>query len=112
MARLCIRIAPNDHPTDPTLTPLRTQEGDVVCLVDDSHVFSHAELNNGQYRIIDLPGVPQEDLLHLVTPVDDGDGKMLKRRAVELDTTVLKSTWTGKNTATKAELDAITKAKV
>ena len=30
MARLVIRLLPNAHPTDPALTPLRTQEGDVV----------------------------------------------------------------------------------
>jgi hypothetical protein len=30
MARLCIRIAPNDHPTDASLTPLRTRPGDIV----------------------------------------------------------------------------------
>lgn len=28
MARLCIRITKNDHPTDSSLTPLRTNEGD------------------------------------------------------------------------------------
>ena len=47
MARLCVRILANDHPTDPALTPMRTNLGDVVCIQDDGHVFSHAELNNG-----------------------------------------------------------------
>ena len=110
MARLCVRVKNNDHPTDPTLTPLRTNEGDVVCLVDDDHVFSFAELNNGQYRIIDIPGVPQEDLLHLVASSKDAEGRTIKRRTKTLDPLVLKGPiWTGKNSATKAELDVITK---
>ena len=85
MARLCIRIAPNEHPTDASLNALRTHEGDVVCLVDDTHVFSHAELNNGQYRIIDVPGVPQENLVHLVRHEEGLQGQMTKRRMVKID---------------------------
>lgn len=112
MARLCIRITNNDHPTDPSLTPLRTNEGDVVCLVDDGHVFSAAELVCGHYRIVDLPGVRQEDLLDLVEHAEDAEGKMVKRRVKNLDKDVLKSpVWINKATATKAELDGLKKAK-
>lgn len=112
MARLCIRITPNDHPTDPSLTPLRTNEGDVVCLVDDTHVFSQAELNCGHYRIIDVPGVPQDDLLDLVEHAVDAEGNMVKRRVKTLDKNVLKSpAWISKTTATKAELDGLKKVK-
>jgi hypothetical protein len=111
MARLCIRIMNNDHPTDPTLTPLRTNEGDVVCLVDDTHVFSFAELNCGHYKIVDLPGVPQEDLVHLIASVEDANGNMTKRRAVGLDKAILKGAWKNKASVTKAELDAVTKVK-
>ena len=112
MARLCIRIAPNAHPTDPLLDALRTQEGDVVCLVDDGHVFSQAELTNGQYRILNLPGVPQEDLVHLVTPVEDTEGTMVKRRAHSLDPVALQNVaWQGKTGATQAELATITVTK-
>ena len=112
MARLVIRILPNAHPTDPSLTPLRTQEGDVVCLVDDGHVFSFAELNNGHYKILDVPGVPQEELVHLVAAVEDGEGKMIKRRAVELDKAVLEGARKNKTTATKSEIAANIKVKV
>src|SRR3990172_5332160 len=109
MARLCVRILPNDHPTDPALTPLRTRLGDVVCIVDDDHVFSHAELNCGHYRIIDVPGVPQEDLIHLCASVEDAEGKITARRAVKLDDAVLKSAqWVGRTSATKAQIAAIT----
>ena len=111
MARLCIRITPNDHPTDAALTPLRTNEGDVVCMVDDNHVFSVTELNCGHYKIVDLPGVPQEDLVHLVASVEDANGTMTKRRAVGLDKAILKGSWKNKASVTKAELDAVTKVK-
>lgn len=112
MARLCIRLTPNPNPSDPSLDVFRTQAGDVVCLVDDNHVFSHAELNNGHYRILDVPGVPQEDLVHLVTPVEGADGTMLKRRAQSLDPAALKvGIWVGKAETTVAELDTITSVK-
>lgn len=112
MARLCIRITNNDHPTDPSLTPRRTNEGDVVCLVDDSHVFSFAELNNGHYRILDVPGVPQEDLGHLVTHAEDAQGRMTKRRTQNLDPIALKNpTWSGRTSATKGQLATITRTK-
>ena len=112
MARLVIRILPNDHPTDPALTPLRTQEGDVVELVDDGHVFSQAELTNGQYRILDVPGVPQDELVHLKAHVEDAQGRMTKRRAQQLDLTVLRTpAWRDKTVATKAEIATLTRTK-
>ena len=113
MARLCIRITNIDHPTVPALTPLRTNEGDVVCLVDDDHVFSVAELTNGHYRILDLPGVPQEELVHLVQHEEDVEGKMTKRRTQGLDPVALKTgILAGKTSTTKAELALVTKVKV
>jgi hypothetical protein len=112
MARLVIRILPNAHPTDPSLTPLRTQEGDVVELVDDGHVFSFAELNCGQYRIMDVPGVPQDELVHLKAHVEDAQGRMTKRRAQQLDLTVLRTpAWRDRTTATKAEIATLTRTK-
>jgi hypothetical protein len=113
MARLCVRIAANDHPTDAALNDLRTHEGDVVVVMPDTHQFSQAELTNGQYRILDLPGVPEEEMSYLMAPIEDGAGTMTKRRAVKLDETVLKSpTWEGKTSATKAEIEALTVVKV
>lgn len=112
MARLCVRIVPNPNPSDPAMDDLRTQEGDVVFIVDDSHVFSHAELNCGHYRIIDVPGIPQEDLIHLMDSEYEADGKMKNRRIDELDKAILKSPeWIGKRNATKAEIAAIKKKK-
>lgn len=113
MARLCIRITPNPNLSNPSMDALRTKVGDVVCLVDDSHIFSVAELTCGHYRFIDVPGVSQEDLVHLVTPVKDKNGRMTKRRAQSLDPAALKAgIWVDKDSATISELDLITSVKV
>ena len=108
MARLVVRIAPNDHPTDPSLTPLRTLPGDVVEIVEDGHQFSLSELNCGQYRFIDVPRVLSEQFLSLKQPVEDAEGRMIKRRALALDVTALRSgQWAKKTTATKTQIDSI-----
>lgn len=91
MCRLCVRIAPNNHPTDSKLDAMRTQLGDVVCIVDDDHVFSYAELNCGHYRIVDVPGVTQEDLTHLCEHVEDKVGNMIRRRAKALDVAAIEA---------------------
>jgi hypothetical protein len=75
-------------------------------------VFSHAELNCGHYKILDVPGVTQEELVHLVASVEDAKGKMVKRRNVQIDKSVLEGAWKDKTTATKAEITANTKVKV
>ena len=85
MARLVIRIKPNDHPTDPSLTPLRTNVGDVVELVDDPHQFSKIELTCGHYRFLDVPGVSQDRFMHLKDHVNDAEGTMIQRRRLFLD---------------------------
>jgi hypothetical protein len=110
MARLCIRILPNPNTTEPSLNVMRTQEGDVVCIVDDGHAFSFGELNCGHYRIIDIPGVPPADLANLVESVFDADGAtILRRRRFTLLITVLNSgPWKNRTTATKAQIDSIT----
>jgi hypothetical protein len=109
MARLCIRVKANLHPTDSTLNAKRTQAGDVVCVVEDGHVFSAGELNCGHYRIIDVPGVSQADMISLIESVFDTDGAtMLKRRKWEIPITILNNaTWVGRTTATKAQIDAV-----
>jgi hypothetical protein len=84
----------------------------VVELVDDGHVFSFAELNNGHYRMLDVPGVPQEELVHLKAHVEDAQGRMTKRRAQALDITVLRTpAWRDRTNATKAEIATLTRNK-
>jgi hypothetical protein len=108
MARLCIRIAPNDHPTDPSQNALRTRPGDVVEIGEDGHVWE-GETAGGQYRFIDVPGVSRESLLNLMSPVRDGAGRMTRRFTATLDISVLNNvTWIGRTSATKAQVDAIT----
>lgn len=108
MARLCIRVTANDHPTNAALTPLRMRPGDVVEIKPDGWEWCKGELNCGQYRFIDVPGVAEGDLVHLKTPRYSGS-TMTRIRNQCLDTAELnKVAWVGKSTATKAEVDAVT----
>jgi len=112
VARLCIRIQPNNHPTDAALNALRTQEGDVVCVVEDGHAFSPSELACGHYRILDLPGVDPADCNHLVEPVTDADEIMTRRRKVALNPALLKAgVWAERKTATLAQVTALLMAR-
>lgn len=108
MAKLCIRVTPNPNTTDPKLDSLRTQEGDVVWVAEDDHVFSFGELNCGQYKFVDIPG-KQEDFIYLMEPVVDIDETMIAIRKLSLDSSALKTVfWSDKTAATKTELDSIT----
>ena len=112
MARLCIRIKPNLNTTDPSLDVLRTQEGDVVCVKEDGHVFSHGELNCGQYRFIDVPGAVPADLAILIKPSFDAGRNLIRKRSAHLDPAVLSGVaWRTVTTATKAQIDSITVVK-
>lgn len=79
MARLCVRVAEKYAPGDPN-SILGTNPGDVVCIVDDDHKFSDCEMLSGQYRIIDMPGIPQDKLIYLCEHAEDADGAMIRRR--------------------------------
>ena len=82
MARLCVRVTPNE-----TKSTMRAQPGDVVCVVEDDHKFSFAELNCGHYKIVEVPGVPAADLVHLTEHETDGSEAELivSRHKVTLD---------------------------
>lgn len=84
MARLVVRIQDKYAPGDKN-TVFGTNPGDVVCIVDDDHQFSYCELNNGHYRIIDVPGVPQEKLIYLCDHLEDKEGQMIQRRIRAVD---------------------------
>ena len=117
MARLCIRIAPNDHPTDPSKTPLRTRPGDVVEIREDGWVWRPGELDSGQYKFVDVPGVPEADLVYLMESVRSGDvfpelpdlaERMLRRRRVTLDIAALRSgAWRTRTSATRNQIETI-----
>lgn len=112
MARVCIRIKANDHPTDAALTPLRTRLGDIVWIAEDGHVFSAAERNCGQYRFVDVPGVSQAALVDLMESENDAEGRMVKRRKWTLDSAVLSGVvWAGRTTATEAQIRSIVVAR-
>lgn len=114
MARLCIRVTPNLHPTDASLNIKRTQAGDVVCVVDDGHVFSAGERNCGHYRIIDVTGVSQSDLISLIDSVFAADGVTMTRlRKWEIPITILSGdVWKTRTTATKLQIESIMTLKV
>ncbi len=117
MAILCIRIAPNDHPTDSVKDYGRTKPGDVVCIVNDGHQFSEGERKCGQYRFIAVPGVSDGELAHFVElgreskaadAHPDDRGWFTHRRARGLNMAVLNSPqWRNRTEATQAELEAI-----
>lgn len=117
MARLCIRIAPNDHPTDPTKTPLRTRPGDVVEIREDDHNWRPGEVLSGQYRFVDVPGpasawtyLKDAVLLGEVLPEFIGrEQELYRRRRVSLDPVALRSgAWRTRTIATRAQIAAIT----
>jgi len=113
MARLCIRIKPNPNTTDPSLDVLRTQEGDVVCIAPDNHVFSRGERACGHYRFIDVPGATERELEHLVKSIVDARGQVIQRRELGLLMSALDdATWKERTTATKVEIDSITVTKL
>jgi len=113
MARLCIRILPNPNTADPSLDVMRTQPGDVVAVAEDGHQFSFGELNCGQYRFIDVPGIPQADMINLIESVFDVDeATMLRVRKVTLPIAELSAgVWKNRTTATKAQIDSIATVK-
>ena len=109
MARLCIRVSTNQHPTDSTLNPFRSQLGDVVVIQPDGWVFSPAELNCGQYRVVDVAGVAPSVFHSLLNSVFDAGGIMTARRAFRIEPTIINNAvWKVKFTATKTQIDLVT----
>jgi hypothetical protein len=107
MPKVCIRIVANPNPTDPSMDVLRTQLGDIVCIMEDSHVWSAAELNCGQYKFITVTGATTEELLNLVESVFAADeSTMLKRRKWTLPENLLKGAWKNVTTVSKAQIDS------
>ena len=113
MAILCIRILANNNPTDPSKDIFRTQEGDIVCVTDNAHVFSFGELNCGQYRFIRITDGTEADMSFLLDSVFDASGNMTRVRKLGLDAVVLSGgVWKSRTTATKAQLSLVTVVKV
>ncbi len=106
MARLCIRKL-----AKPVVSTLSSQAGDVICVVEDGHEFTTAELTNGHYRIIDVAGVSASEFANLIASSFNANGTLFRLRAVGLNVTTLNTTWANKTTATKAEITAITVTK-
>ena len=104
MARLVVRISDNSHP-DPAINLLRTQIGDVVEVCEDGHWFSDGEVHCGQYRIVEVPGVPEAALAYLKEQGTNAAEDIILRRTRKVDVVALsakvadakaKNYWLGK----------------
>ena len=108
MARLLIRTAANNHPTNAALTPLRTRPGDIVEIKPDGWEWRSGELNSGQYRAVDVPGVNESSLVHLKTPRYSGS-TMTRIRNQCLDfTAISQSAWVSRTSATLDQINSVT----
>lgn len=114
MARLVVRITDNSHP-DPEVNKLRTQIGDVVEVCEDGHWFSDGEVKSGQYRIVEVPGVPASAFVNLQEADMNAAGDMFRRRKLALNEVTLAAEilrvkaaneWLG-----KPDVDALTVAR-
>lgn len=114
MARLVVRISDNSHP-DPAINLLRTQIGDVVEVCEDGHWFSDGEVKCGQYRIVEVPGVPAAAFAHLKEADMDASENIVRRRklalnevslAVEIQRVKTAGLWLG-----KPDIDTLTVAR-
>ncbi len=101
MAKLCIRERGN--------TVGRSQPGDVISVVRPAHVFSFAEQNCGQYRIIDVPDGSQDALSPFLAPKIDVNGDHIGFRAQGISFAILNVAIGGSGTsATLAQITAAT----
>jgi hypothetical protein len=80
-----------------------------VEILPDTHQFSFCELNNGHYRIIDLPGIPFELMAHLVEERLDAGGVFARRRHLRLDPILVRAQ---QGTTTRAGVEAMVQVAV
>lgn len=90
MARLLVHlhspVPTGDEKYDAHVAANHPRAGDIVSIVEDDHVFSRIEMTNGQYHVIDVPGVAMQDLAHLnETHVDEKRGVPTGRRVRHLN---------------------------
>lgn len=71
MCQVLLRVKNKVNPDSPELDVKCLKRGDIVTIVEDSHVWSPAELTNPDWRIIDLPNVTVNQALVLTTPETD-----------------------------------------
>jgi len=88
MAELLVRIADKVN-EDFYLNLQCTKRGDVIVVCPDGWPWGREEVNAPHWTIIKLPGVPVEEVEHLVSPEPQTDphnpSKTLQRRMWKLD---------------------------
>lgn len=74
---------------DPILDAQLTKAGDVICFKPDGEEWGIQELKNPDWRIIQVPGMTEEEAIALVSPelppTLDKQYPLLQRRAMKLD---------------------------
>lgn len=66
--------------------------GDVICVVDDKHVFSDLERKSPKWRILDIPDINKEDMYALIMPERDPNTTnkaLVRKRNASLDLAAL-----------------------
>lgn len=87
MAELLIRVRDKESHPDPYVDVQRSKRGDVIVACPDGWNWSHEERTNPDWRIVRIPGLPQDEVDALVAP-ESGDRRlnpMLRRRAHSFD---------------------------
>ncbi len=67
MAEIAICVVDITNPASVYLNTKLPKRGDVLCVVEDGHVWGSSELGQDNWRIIQLPGVPVAALDALLT---------------------------------------------
>jgi hypothetical protein len=96
MAEFLVRVVDRVN-TDPYLDCQCLKSGDVVCIVEDGHVWSLEEQTNPHWRIVQAPNISQEQAQNFLKPETDVDplhpSYVLQVRANKLDLSRLPAQW-------------------
>lgn len=88
MCEMLVRVVDKIN-DDPYLDAKCTKRGDVITIQPDGWVWSRAELNNPDWRIIKVPGVSVAQAQEFLEPEADTDpanpSAVLQRRAHKID---------------------------
>lgn len=105
MMQLLVRVVSKVDPKDPVKDAQLTKAGDVIVYKQDGEEWGIQELKNPDWRIIQVPGMTEEEAIALTSPELppnlDREYPLLQRRAMKLDLAQLDALAAGKILATK-----------
>ena len=103
--QLLVRVVSKVNNRDPVKDAQLTKAGDVIVYKPDGEEWGIEELKNPDWRIIQVPGMTEEEAIALTSPELppnlDREYPLLQRRALKLDLAVLDALAAGKILATK-----------